>query len=89
MGLLDDAIREHLELKRLRGADPDELAREEDEALGDPRNPEPSAADAAAAPELLASDAAPKEAVTFSVPSPSSSGRSSASIRRRTRSAKR
>ena len=51
MGLLDDAIREHLELKRLRGADPDELAREEDEALGDPRNPEPSAADA---PELAA-----------------------------------
>jgi hypothetical protein len=34
MGLLDDAIREHLEIKRLRGADPDELAREEQEALG-------------------------------------------------------
>jgi hypothetical protein len=29
MGLLDEAIREHLELKRLRGADPDEVAREE------------------------------------------------------------
>jgi hypothetical protein len=40
MGLLDDAIREHLELKRLRGADPDELARQEDEALGDPRSGE-------------------------------------------------
>jgi hypothetical protein len=37
MGLLDDAIREHLELKRRRGADPDEVARQEDEALGDPR----------------------------------------------------
>ena len=36
MGLLDDAIREHLELKRRRGADPDEVARQEDEALGDP-----------------------------------------------------
>ncbi|HEX4108984.1 MAG TPA: hypothetical protein VHX88_12670 [Solirubrobacteraceae bacterium] len=34
MGLLDDAIREHLELKRLRGADPDEVARLEREALG-------------------------------------------------------
>ena len=44
MGLLDDAIREHLELKRARGADADELARLEDEALGDPRNAEPEAA---------------------------------------------
>lgn len=34
MGLLDDAIREHLELKRLRGADPGEVAQEEHEALG-------------------------------------------------------
>jgi hypothetical protein len=34
MGLLDDAIREHLELKRRRGADPTEIEREEVEALG-------------------------------------------------------
>ena len=34
MGLLDDAIREHLELKRLRGADPGAVAQEEHEALG-------------------------------------------------------
>ena len=40
MGLLDDAIREHLELKRRRGADPNEIARQEDEALGDPRRGE-------------------------------------------------
>jgi hypothetical protein len=33
MGLLEDAIREHLELKRLRGADPAEVAREQREAL--------------------------------------------------------
>lgn len=33
MGLLDEAIREHLELKRRRGADPRELARAEHEAL--------------------------------------------------------
>jgi hypothetical protein len=36
MGILDDAIREHLELKRLRGADPDEVSRLEREALGPP-----------------------------------------------------
>jgi hypothetical protein len=33
MGLLDDAIREHLELKRRAGADPGEIARTENEAL--------------------------------------------------------
>jgi len=33
MGELADAIREHLELKRRRGADPVEVAREEQEAL--------------------------------------------------------
>lgn len=34
MGLLDDAIREHLELKRLSGADPGDMARAEQDALG-------------------------------------------------------
>ncbi|MHB8490982.1 MAG: hypothetical protein ACYDA6_02050 [Solirubrobacteraceae bacterium] len=34
MGLLDDAIREHLELKRLRGADPGDVLRQEREVLG-------------------------------------------------------
>jgi hypothetical protein len=34
MGLLDEAIREHLELKRRRGADPTEVERLEREALG-------------------------------------------------------
>jgi hypothetical protein len=33
MGLLDDAIREHLELKRRRGADPGEIAHQERAAL--------------------------------------------------------
>jgi hypothetical protein len=33
MGLLDDAIREHLELKRRTGADPSAIAREEREVL--------------------------------------------------------
>jgi hypothetical protein len=40
MGLLDDAIREHLELKRSRGADPNEVARQENEALGAARRAE-------------------------------------------------
>jgi hypothetical protein len=34
MGLLDDAIREHMELKRLRGGDPTVIARQEQDALG-------------------------------------------------------
>jgi len=36
MGLLDDAIREHLELKKKHGANPDDVARQEREALGPP-----------------------------------------------------
>jgi hypothetical protein len=39
MGLLDDAIREHLDLKRRRGADPTEVERLEQEALGPVRRP--------------------------------------------------
>jgi hypothetical protein len=35
MGLLDDAIREHLELRRRHGADAALVAREEHDALGD------------------------------------------------------
>jgi hypothetical protein len=34
MGLLDDAIREHLDLKRRHGADPQEVEQAEQEALG-------------------------------------------------------
>ncbi|HTZ65206.1 MAG TPA: hypothetical protein VMB51_13970 [Solirubrobacteraceae bacterium] len=34
MGVLDEAIREHLELQRRRGADPGAVARQETEALG-------------------------------------------------------
>jgi hypothetical protein len=44
MGLLDDAIREHLDLKRRRGADPAEVERDERDALGPVRRgPEGSA----------------------------------------------
>jgi hypothetical protein len=45
MGLLDDAIREHLELKRRHGADPNEVARQEREALGGARRGEFAAPD--------------------------------------------
>ncbi len=41
MGLLEDAIREHLELKRRHGADADEVARVERDALGPPGRPTP------------------------------------------------
>jgi hypothetical protein len=42
MGLLDEAIREHLELKRQHGADPAEVAQLEREAFGPARRgPEP------------------------------------------------
>ena len=39
MGLLDDAIREHLELKRLHGAEAEELSRLEQEAFSPPSRP--------------------------------------------------
>src|SRR5918997_1230097 len=56
MGLLDDAIREHLELKRRHGADPEEVSRQEREALGAPQRaefaqPAPADDEEAAAPE--------------------------------------
>jgi hypothetical protein len=40
MSILDDAIREHLELKRQHGADESEVKRLEDEAFGPPGRPE-------------------------------------------------
>jgi hypothetical protein len=39
MGILDDAIRQHLELKRSQGATDSELQRLEDEAFGPPSRP--------------------------------------------------
>src|SRR4051812_30791014 len=48
MGLLDDAIREHLELKRRRGADAEEVSRVEQEALGPPQRGEFAGASAPA-----------------------------------------
>jgi hypothetical protein len=50
MGLLDDAIREHLELKRRRGADAGEIAHQEHAALDPVFPPEDADATAADAP---------------------------------------
>ena len=68
MGVLDDAIREHLELKRRHGATEDEIARKEAEALGparrgpapaeEPAVAEPAAGEPAAAEPDLAEPAA-------------------------------
>ncbi|HEX4188208.1 MAG TPA: hypothetical protein VHY83_09950 [Solirubrobacteraceae bacterium] len=56
MGLLEDAIREHLELKRLRGADPAEVAREQHEALDTPPETGPDAGALHDAPAAYAAD---------------------------------
>ena len=64
MGILDDAIREHLELKRKHGAAEDELERQEEEALGPARREvaPAQAQDTNGAGEAAAADASPSEA---------------------------
>jgi hypothetical protein len=66
MSILDDAIREHLELKRAHGADDSELKKLEDEAFGPPQRPDEIDPFAEAPTEFLAqpgeaSEAAPAE----------------------------
>jgi hypothetical protein len=70
MGLLDDAIREHLELKRLRGADPSDVAREEDAALGPVHRRDTPESDAP--PEDLLATTTPEESrpLAADVPAP-------------------
>jgi hypothetical protein len=79
MGILDDAIREHLELKRKHGVPEDEIERQEEEALGPARRDvaqqhgdgEPEAAETAAEDEATAyadedtAPAADQETVLF------------------------
>lgn len=60
MSILDDAIREHLELKRAHGADEAELKKLEDEAFGPPQRPDELDASAEAPTEFLT---APSEVV--------------------------
>jgi hypothetical protein len=69
MGLLDEAIREHLELKRRRGADPGEVAREQREALEPVPRDERSGAggDVAVAEDVVAEDGAADDADVASV----------------------
>ncbi|MFL5899564.1 MAG: hypothetical protein ACJ76D_14105 [Solirubrobacterales bacterium] len=56
MSILDDAIREHLELKRAHGADDSELKRLEDEAFGPPGRPEEPDPMAEAPTEFLSAE---------------------------------
>jgi hypothetical protein len=67
MGLLDEAIREHLELKRRHGADPTDVARAEREALGPAvRESVPGAAGG----QVATAEAEAPEAVTELAPEP-------------------
>ena len=64
MGVLEDAIRQHLELKRQHGAEQSELQQIEDEAFGPPARPgDPSPEEAEALVE-----AGPSEAPTQFMP---------------------
>jgi hypothetical protein len=58
MSILDDAIREHLELKRAHGADEAELKKLEDEAFGPPGRPDESDPLAEAPTEFMATPGA-------------------------------
>jgi hypothetical protein len=72
MGILDDAIREHLDLKRSRGADPSEVTRQEKEALGPVRREAATATEDAPADAAPPAEAAPAEEPAPVVPSESS-----------------
>src|SRR5437870_4617292 len=67
MSILDDAIREHLELKRQHGADEAEVKRLEDEAFGPPGRPEEPDPMAEAPTAFMATPEAPEA----EAPSPS------------------
>ncbi len=72
MGILDEAIREHLELKRQHGAGDSELKQLEDEAFGPPERPDAEAVEtlAEAPTEFMAQpeEAAPQEAEVDEAP---------------------
>jgi len=60
MSILDDAIREHLELKRAHGADEAEIKRLEDEAFGPPGRPDEPDPAAEAPTEFMAQPGTPQ-----------------------------
>jgi hypothetical protein len=64
MGMLDEAIREHLELKRRRGADPGEVAREQREALEPNLAADPAGAESASEPSDDGAFEEPRDAVS-------------------------
>jgi hypothetical protein len=72
MGVLDDAIREHLELKRQHGAPEEELQRQEEEALGPARRDvapaDPAAGDGEVELEAVEAQAAPNEVPASEAP---------------------
>jgi hypothetical protein len=72
MGLLDDAIREHLELKRRRGGDATEISRQESDALGPVRRSPEGVPDLSDLPPFqdAAVDAEPGAAGVPEEPSP-------------------
>lgn len=63
MSILDDAIREHLELKRAHGADEAEVKKLEDEAFGPPQRPDGPDAFAEAPTEFLTAPGTGEEQV--------------------------
>lgn len=66
MSILDDAIREHLELKRQHGAPDDEVKKLEDEAFGPPARPDGLADPLAEAPtEFMTAPDLPAESAAF------------------------
>jgi hypothetical protein len=69
MGIFDDAIREHLDLKRRQGADESELQQLEDEAFGLPARP--GDPDFPETGEAVAEGAAPAEQVPVVAEQPS------------------
>jgi hypothetical protein len=68
MGALDDAIREHLELKRRHGASEQEISQAEAEALGPARRTPAGAAGAGAGEPLLDETGMPTPAEAFEAP---------------------
>src|SRR5262245_28973330 len=69
MGILDDAIREHLDLKRRQGVEEGELSKLEDEAFGPPSRPgDPDFPEAEGAGESAGASAAVAEPPPGEVP---------------------
>ena len=62
MGVLDDAIRQHLELKRAHGAAEDEVQRQEQEALGPARREQPAEPEPQQPEAEVAAEAQPEAA---------------------------